>query len=139
MCRSDRYWHIASYRCDTEFSRYRGIADVGQACTNQARFKSTRPGTLAALLTLRAPGQPCGGGAEREDASRDIGWLRGLQPDIRQRRPVLQRFRHHVLDRCLLLRQQRKPWRAGQGGAAAHDVLAKLDALDEVWAGIEVQ
>ncbi len=36
-------WHIASYRCDTEFSRYRGMVDIGQARTNQARFMSTRP------------------------------------------------------------------------------------------------
>ena len=28
----------------TEFSRYPGMADIGQACTHQARFVSTRPG-----------------------------------------------------------------------------------------------
>ena len=38
------YWQIASYRCDTEFSRCRGMVDIGQACTHQARFVSTRPG-----------------------------------------------------------------------------------------------
>jgi len=37
------FWHIASFRCGTEFGRYRGIADIGQACTDQARFMSTRP------------------------------------------------------------------------------------------------
>jgi hypothetical protein len=26
-----RHWHIASYRCDAEFGRYRGIADIYQA------------------------------------------------------------------------------------------------------------
>jgi hypothetical protein len=29
-------WPIASFRCDAEFDRYRGIADNGQARTNQA-------------------------------------------------------------------------------------------------------
>ena len=36
-------WHIASFRCDAEFGRYRGIADVGQARTHRVRFMSTRP------------------------------------------------------------------------------------------------
>jgi hypothetical protein len=26
-----RLWRIASFRCDTEFGRYRGIADIDQA------------------------------------------------------------------------------------------------------------
>jgi hypothetical protein len=37
-----RKWHIASYRCDTEFSRYPGMADIGQASTNQARLRTAR-------------------------------------------------------------------------------------------------
>jgi hypothetical protein len=32
-----------SYRRDTEFSRHRGIPDIGQACTIQAQSMSTRP------------------------------------------------------------------------------------------------
>src|ERR1700739_3963234 len=35
-------WPIASFRCGTEFGRYRGIADIGQACTDQTRFMRTR-------------------------------------------------------------------------------------------------
>jgi len=26
-----RYWQIASFRCDADFGRYRGIADIDQA------------------------------------------------------------------------------------------------------------
>jgi hypothetical protein len=37
------YWHIASFRCDTEFGRYRGIADTDQVETDQTRFMSARP------------------------------------------------------------------------------------------------
>ena len=33
-----RFWHIASFRCGAEFTRYRDIAGVGQSRTNQARF-----------------------------------------------------------------------------------------------------
>jgi len=27
------YWHIASFRCDAEFSRYRAIADIDQTAS----------------------------------------------------------------------------------------------------------
>jgi hypothetical protein len=36
-----RGWHIASFRGGAEFCRYTGIADIGQARTNRARFVST--------------------------------------------------------------------------------------------------
>src|SRR6202030_3647515 len=36
-------WHLASFRCDAEFVRYRRKADIGQARINQARFMSTCP------------------------------------------------------------------------------------------------
>jgi hypothetical protein len=26
-----RFWHIASFRCEAEFVRYRGVADIDQA------------------------------------------------------------------------------------------------------------
>jgi hypothetical protein len=32
------------FRCDTEFGRYRGIADIGEVPTDQSRFMSTHPG-----------------------------------------------------------------------------------------------
>jgi hypothetical protein len=32
-----RVWRVASFRCVTKFGRYRGIADIGEASTNQAR------------------------------------------------------------------------------------------------------
>ena len=38
-----RSWRIALFRCAAEFGRYRGIADIGQARTDQTRFTSTRP------------------------------------------------------------------------------------------------
>ena len=38
------YWHIPSFRCAAEFGRYRGITDIGQVRTNQARLMRTRPG-----------------------------------------------------------------------------------------------
>jgi len=37
---------VISLRC--EFGRYRSIADIGQARTNQSRFMSTRPSTTLA-------------------------------------------------------------------------------------------
>jgi hypothetical protein len=39
----DHSWRIASFRCAAEFGRYRGMAGIGQARTNQPRVMSTRP------------------------------------------------------------------------------------------------
>jgi hypothetical protein len=35
------YWHIATFRCDAELGRYRGIADIEQAAP-KLNFMSTR-------------------------------------------------------------------------------------------------
>jgi hypothetical protein len=35
-----RSWHIASFRCGTEFGRYRSIADIGQARTPKCKSGS---------------------------------------------------------------------------------------------------
>lgn len=42
--RDFRFWHIASFRCDANFGRYRGIAVIDQARTGQARFMNPQPG-----------------------------------------------------------------------------------------------
>src|SRR4029077_17158224 len=39
-------WHIATFRCDAEFGRYRGVADSRSKRTDQVRFMSTRPSSL---------------------------------------------------------------------------------------------
>ncbi len=41
-----RLWHIASFRCDTEFGRYRAIADIDQT----APIKLDRHGTFGIEL-----------------------------------------------------------------------------------------
>ena len=56
VCRYVSCWHIASFRCAAEFGRYRGIADIGQACTNRARFISTRPRIEQGLKQKTPPG-----------------------------------------------------------------------------------
>jgi hypothetical protein len=47
------YWRIASFRCDSEFGRTRGIAGIGEVRTNQSRFMST---TLVSALVANACG-----------------------------------------------------------------------------------
>ena len=42
-----RSWHIASFRCDAEFGRYRSMADIGQAAPINLNWMSTRPGSAA--------------------------------------------------------------------------------------------
>jgi hypothetical protein len=38
-----RYWHIPSFRCDAEFGRYRGIADIDQARFMISALEHRRP------------------------------------------------------------------------------------------------
>src|SRR5258708_853364 len=54
-----RFWHIASFRCGAEFGRYRGIADIGQARTNSARFMTPRPSVCLSPATFPNPAWIC--------------------------------------------------------------------------------
>src|SRR6266478_1739523 len=49
MMANDRFWHSRHSAAVRKFCRCRGIADICQARTNQARFMSTRHGTGATL------------------------------------------------------------------------------------------
>jgi len=40
--KSFRRWHIASFRCDAEFDRYRGIADMAGPTTGSTRQRMTQ-------------------------------------------------------------------------------------------------
>jgi hypothetical protein len=37
-------WHIASFRCDAQFSRYRGIADIARIGVRATRSLMTQSG-----------------------------------------------------------------------------------------------
>src|SRR3954471_10640208 len=68
-----------------------------------------------------------------------IASRRRLEADIGQGGAVRQRLGHHRFDRGALGRFERQARRAGEVRPASHDPFAKLDALDEIRAGVEVQ
>ena len=47
-----RSWHIATFRRATEFGRYRGMADIDQSRTDQARFDEYAPFGLVLIQTF---------------------------------------------------------------------------------------
>jgi hypothetical protein len=47
-------WHIASFRCDAEFGRYRGIADIEQAAPTIPDLWVRFPGHQTASLSVMA-------------------------------------------------------------------------------------
>ena len=60
------------------------------------------------------------------------------EPDVRQPRPCRERMLHHRFDVGRFLGLKRKPRRTRAMRAASHDVLAQLDALDEIRPRVEV-
>jgi hypothetical protein len=57
-----RLWHIASFRGDADFGRYRGKADIGQAAARQiygftAKYGHSQPGIRTPVFS-RNPQRP---------------------------------------------------------------------------------
>src|SRR3712207_5222815 len=78
-----------------------------------------------------------GGGGDRSPAVS----LSGCPPQshIGKRRPGLQRLGHDRLHVGAVLALESQARWAGERGAAAHDLLAELDALDEIGPSVEVE
>ena len=77
-----RCWHIASFQCDAEFGRYRGVADIDQAAS--VRQGAIHIGTAAAEAAQgihqgRVPAPSSGGGdPQHGKASPALAELRSL-------------------------------------------------------------